>query len=134
MYVDAERHGRPEWASKADPRVTRVGRLLRRTRLDELPQLLNVLRGEMSFVGPRPERPEFVASLAATLPYYEERHRIRPGLTGWAQVNYRYCDSFESSKEKLCYDLYYIKNESLFLDMIIIQQTFRILISGDGAQ
>jgi sugar transferase (PEP-CTERM system associated) len=133
MYVDAERRGQARWATKDDPRITRVGRILRRTRLDELPQLFNVLRGDMSFIGPRPERPEFVDRLAAQIPYYNERHRIRPGLTGWAQINYRYSDSFESSKEKLCYDLYYLKNRSLFLDLVITQQTMRILISGEGA-
>jgi sugar transferase (PEP-CTERM system associated) len=133
MHVDAERHGQARWACKNDPRVTAVGWVLRRSRLDELPQLINVLRGDMSFIGPRPERPEFVATLAARIPYYHERHRLRPGLTGWAQINYRYSDSIASSKEKLCYDLYYLKKRSFFLDLLIVQQTIRILISGDGA-
>lgn len=133
MYIDAEQRGCAQWATKNDPRVTRVGRIIRRTRLDELPQLLNVLRGDMSFIGPRPERPQFVAELAAEIPYYNERHRIRPGLTGWAQINYRYSDSIDSSKEKLCYDLYYMKKRNLFLDMVIVQQTLRILVSGEGA-
>jgi sugar transferase (PEP-CTERM system associated) len=133
MRADAERYGRAQWAAAADPRVTRLGRWLRRTRLDELPQLLNVLRGEMSFIGPRPERPEFVAELAADIPYYNERHRIRPGLTGWAQVNYKYGNSTEDSREKLRYDLYYLKNRSIFLDFVILSQTLRIVVSGEGA-
>jgi sugar transferase (PEP-CTERM system associated) len=133
MRADAERAGRAQWAAAGDPRITGVGRWLRRTRLDELPQLFNVLRGEMSFIGPRPERPEFVEQLALDIPYYNERHRIRPGLTGWAQVNYKYGSSADDAREKLRYDLYYLKNRSLFLDFVILSQTLRIVVSGEGA-
>ena len=133
MRNDAERSGRAQWASAGDPRITRLGRWLRRTRLDELPQLVNVLRGDMSFIGPRPERPEFVTDLAADVPYYNERHRIRPGLTGWAQVNYKYGSSMEDAREKLRYDLFYLKNRNLFLDFVILSQTLRIVVSGEGA-
>jgi sugar transferase (PEP-CTERM system associated) len=133
MRHDAERAGRAQWASAGDPRITRLGRWLRRTRLDELPQLVNVLRGDMSFIGPRPERPEFVTELAADIPYYNERHRIRPGLTGWAQVNYKYGSSIDDAREKLRYDLYYLKNRNLFLDFVILSQTLRIVVSGEGA-
>ena len=134
MVADAERDGRPRWASRRDPRVTRVGRLLRRARLDELPQVLNVLRGEMSFVGPRPERPEFVAELAAAIPYYRFRHQARPGLTGWAQINYHYGASIEDSRTKLEYDLYYLKHRNLALDLLILLQTVRIVLAGEGAR
>ena len=110
-----------------------VGRLLRKFRIDELPQLMNVLNGDMSFVGPRPERPEFVTDLAQAIPYYGLRHNVRPGLTGWAQINYRYGASIEDSRLKLEYDLYYLKHRNFALDMLILLQTVRIVLSGDGA-
>jgi lipopolysaccharide/colanic/teichoic acid biosynthesis glycosyltransferase len=107
---------------------------MRRTRLDELPQLFNVLRGEMSLVGPRPERPEFVAELSSRLRYYRERHRVKPGLTGWAQLNYQYGSSIDDAKKKLEYDLYYVKNASLFLDLVILLETVEIVLWGKGAR
>ena len=131
MRKDAERHG-PQWAQPNDPRVTRVGRFLRKTRIDEIPQLINVLKGEMSFVGPRPERPEFVAELKKTIPFYDERHMVTPGLTGWAQINFPYGASQKDALEKLQYDLYYIKNRSLALDVSIMLKTVRIILSGAG--
>jgi sugar transferase (PEP-CTERM system associated) len=133
MRVDAEGDGVPRWASKSDPRVTRVGRFLRRTRIDELPQLFNVLRGEMSLVGPRPERPAFVQQLAETIPYYDVRHSVKPGVTGWAQVRYSYGASVEDATRKLQYDLYYVKNHSLFLDVLILVETVRVVLFGEGA-
>jgi len=126
MKIDAERNG-AQWATKNDPRVTPVGRLLRRTHLDELPQLLNIIKGDISFVGPRPERPEFVSQLEEKIPYYEIRHLIKPGLTGWAQINYRYGASIEDAHEKLQYDIYYIKNCSLLIDVLILLKTVRLL-------
>jgi lipopolysaccharide/colanic/teichoic acid biosynthesis glycosyltransferase len=114
--------------------VTRVGRWLRGTRLDELPQILNVLRGEMSFIGPRPERPHFVAQLARTIPYYDQRHTVRPGITGWAQVCYRYGASLEDAREKLQYDLYYVKNMSPFLDLLILIASIQVVLLGKGAR
>jgi sugar transferase (PEP-CTERM system associated) len=134
MVTDAEKDGVARWASKNDSRITRVGAIIRKGRLDELPQLLNVLKGDMSFVGPRPERPEFVAKLAAKLPYYEERHRVKPGLTGWAQIRYPYGDSEEDGLQKLQYDLYYVKNFSIFLDVLILLQTAEVVMLGKGAQ
>jgi sugar transferase (PEP-CTERM system associated) len=133
MRTDAER-GVPKWASEHDDRVTRVGRFIRRTRLDEMPQLWNVLRGEMSFVGPRPERPYFVAQLTAIIPYYAERHTLKPGVTGWAQVKYRYGSSIEDALEKLRYDLYYIKHQSILFDVTIFLDTIKVILSGKGAQ
>ena len=133
MRTDAEKNG-AQWASKNDPRTTRVGRILRQVRIDELPQLLNVLRGEMSFVGPRPERPEFVTDLSRKIPYYALRHRVDPGITGWAQVRYPYGSSERDAKEKLQYDLYYIKNYSVFLDLTILLQTVQVILSGQGAR
>lgn len=133
MVVDAERSG-AVWASKNDPRVTRVGAFMRKTRLDELPQLWNVLKGDMSFVGPRPERPEFVDSLVHKIPYYAMRHRVKPGITGWAQVNYPYGDSEADTREKLQYDLYYIKNYSLFLDLGILVQTAEVVLWRKGSR
>jgi sugar transferase (PEP-CTERM system associated) len=132
MHADAE-HGTPVWAKRNDRRVTRVGRFIRRARLDELPQLWNVLRGDMSFVGPRPERPYFVERLAAVVPYYTERHSVRPGVTGWAQVKYRYGCSAEDGMEKLRYDLYYIKHQSVVFDLTIALDTVKVVISGKGA-
>ncbi|MBK1660628.1 TIGR03013 family XrtA/PEP-CTERM system glycosyltransferase [Paracraurococcus ruber] len=134
MRIDAEKKG-ATWAQQGDPRVTATGRFLRRTRLDELPQLINVLRGDMSFVGPRPERPEFTRELAAQLPLYEERHRVRAGLTGWAQVNYPYGASLDDARSKLSYDLYYVKNFSVLLDLRIILQTLRVVLwPGSGVR
>jgi len=133
MKVDAEKSG-PVWASKSDDRTTRVGRIIRKVRIDEIPQFLNILKGEMSFVGPRPERPHFVAQLAAEIPYYEQRHLIAPGLTGWAQIKYPYGASIEDARQKLQYDLFYIKNYSLVLDAIIMFETIKIILFGRGAQ
>jgi sugar transferase (PEP-CTERM system associated) len=131
MTVNAEAAG-AVWAAKQDPRITRIGRFLRRTRLDELPQLVNVLRGDMSFVGPRPERPEFTAELARELPLYNERHLVRAGLTGWAQVNYPYGASLDDARSKLSYDLYYVKNFSVVFDVLIILQTLRVVLWPGG--
>ena len=134
MSVDAEAGGRPRWASQKDPRVTRVGGFIRSTRIDELPQLLNVLRGEMSFVGPRPERPHFVEQLAEIIPFYHERSYVKPGITGWAQVNFPYGASVEDAKQKLSYDLYYAKNRSLILDIVILFSTIRVILFREGAR
>ena len=134
MYSDAEAHTGPTWATEDDPRITQVGKFLRKARLDELPQLLNVLRGDMSLVGPRPERPEFVAALNEKIPYYHLRHSVRPGITGWAQILYKYGSSIEDAKEKLRYDLYYIKNSSAGLDLLIIMNTIKIVLLGRGAK
>jgi sugar transferase (PEP-CTERM system associated) len=134
MRQDAEANSGAVWAGKNDPRVTAVGGILRKTRLDELPQLWNVLVGKMGFVGPRPERPEFVAWLTEKIPYYNLRHIIRPGLTGWAQVRYQYGASLEETKEKLQYDLYYIKHMSLSLDLLIMFETIKTIIRRRGAQ
>ena len=134
MSEDAERDGSPVWAAKRDPRVTRVGWFIRKLRIDELPQLYNVLRGDMSFVGPRPERPYFVSRLAQSIPYYHERHSVKPGITGWAQVNYPYAASLEDARNKLSYDLYYLKNRGLFLDIIILIRTVRVVLWPDGAR
>jgi lipopolysaccharide/colanic/teichoic acid biosynthesis glycosyltransferase len=134
MRVDAETLTGPVWASKdGDPRVTSIGRWLRRTRLDEMPQLWNVLKGDMSLVGPRPERPEFVQDLTQTIPYYGQRHAVRPGITGWAQVRYTYGASIEDAIEKLQYDLFYIKNLSVSLDLFIIVSTIKTVILRHGA-
>ncbi len=133
MVPDAERDTGPQWATPDDPRVTRVGRLLRRTRLDEVPQLINVLRGEMSLIGPRPERPEFVADLSKTIPFYRVRHAVKPGITGWAQVRYRYGRSEEDALVKLQYDLYYIRHQSLALDLLILLRTVGKMLSLQGA-
>ncbi len=134
MYVDAEAHTGAVWATKDDPRVTRVGRILRKLRFDELPQLFNVLRGEMSIVGPRPERPEFVKALSEQIPYYRQRHCVRPGITGWAQINYKYGDTLEDTMTKLEYDLFYIKNLSFRLDTYIIFHTLKAMLLSRGAQ
>jgi len=134
MREDAEKDGKAVWASKDDARVTRVGSILRASRLDELPQVLNVLRGQMSIVGPRPERPEFVDELQQNIPYYSERHVMKPGVTGWAQLKYSYGASEEDAIEKLQYDLYYIKNQTIFLDILIILQTVEVVLWGKGAR
>lgn len=133
MRVDAEEAG-PVWASKKDTRTTRVGRVIRKVRVDEIPQFWNILKGEMSFVGPRPERPHFVSQLAEEIPFYEQRHLIAPGLTGWAQIKYPYGASIEDARQKLQYDLFYIKNHGLFLDAIIMFETIKIILFGRGAQ
>jgi len=133
MRVDAETDG-PVWATKGDVRTTRIGRVIRKIRVDEIPQFWNILRGEMSFVGPRPERPHFVAQLAEEIPFYEQRHLIAPGLTGWAQIKYPYGASIEDARQKLQYDLFYIKNQSLILDAIIMFETIKIILFGRGAQ
>ena len=133
MSVDAEKDGVPQWAAKKDFRVTRVGAVIRKLRMDELPQLFNILKGDMSFVGPRPERPKFVRQLEERYPYYRERHRLRPGLTGWAQIRYAYGDTLEDAFEKLQYDLYYVKNCSIFLDLLIIIHTVQVVLLGKGA-
>ena len=134
MRVDAETGTGPVWAQKDDPRVTTVGRIIRRIRFDELPQLFNVLRGEMSMVGPRPERPEFVKALNEQIPYYRQRHCVRPGITGWAQISYKYGDTLEDTITKLEYDLYYIKNMSTSLDTYIIFHTLKAMLLSRGAQ
>ena len=134
MRNDAEADGLARWATAGDDRITTFGRFLRRSRIDELPQLYNVLKGEMSMVGPRPERPEFTGQIAAEVPYYMKRHSVRPGITGWAQINYPYGASLEDAREKLEYDLYYVKNHSLFLDVIILLLTLRIAFGGIGAR
>jgi sugar transferase (PEP-CTERM system associated) len=133
MRVDAEKDGQPRWASQGDDRVTRVGRVIRRLRIDELPQLFNVLKGDMSLVGPRPERPYFVDQLARQVPFYGARHSVKPGVTGWAQVRYHYGASVDDAVEKLQYDLYYVKNHTLFLDLLVLLETVRVVLTGQGA-
>jgi sugar transferase (PEP-CTERM system associated) len=134
MRLDAEHDGRPRWAGHSDDRITRVGRLIRRMRIDELPQLVNVLRGEMSLVGPRPERPFFVETLTKDIPYYAVRHSAKPGVTGWAQVRFTYGATVEDAKQKLQYDLYYVKNHSLLLDLLIMVETVHVVLTGKGAR
>jgi lipopolysaccharide/colanic/teichoic acid biosynthesis glycosyltransferase len=134
MYANAEADTGPVWARKDDPRVTPVGRFLRRLRLDELPQLLNVVRGEMSIVGPRPERPEFVRALTEQIPYYRQRHCVKPGITGWAQINHKYGDTIEDTIRKLEFDLFYIKNLAPSLDAYIIFHTLKVMLLTRGAQ
>jgi sugar transferase (PEP-CTERM system associated) len=134
MCVDAESSGMPQWAKNNDERATHVGRVIRLLRIDELPQIFNVLRGDMSFVGPRPERPYFVQELTKHIPFYANRHSVKPGITGWAQINYPYSASVEDAREKLQYDLYYAKNHSLFLDLIILVQTAQVILFGKGAR
>jgi sugar transferase (PEP-CTERM system associated) len=132
MRVDAEKDGRARWAATNDDRVTRVGRFIRKVRIDELPQLFNVLGGRMSFVGPRPERPEFVQQLSETIPYYDVRHSVKPGITGWAQLCYPYGASEQDAIEKLQYDLYYVKNHGLIFDLLILLQTVEVILFGKG--
>lgn len=134
MRQDAEVGGKAVWAEKDDPRITRVGRFIRKVRIDELPQCWSVLKGEMSFVGPRPERPQFVEDLEQQIPYYAERHMVKPGITGWAQINYPYGASIDDSRHKLEYDLYYAKNYSPFLDILILLQTIRVVLFPEGAR
>jgi sugar transferase (PEP-CTERM system associated) len=134
MRHDAETGDAPQWAKQDDDRVTRVGRVIRHLRVDELPQIFNVLRGDMSFVGPRPERPYFVKELVKQIPYYLSRHTVKPGITGWAQIRYNYGASVEDARKKLQYDLYYAKNHSLFLDLVILLQTAQVVLFGKGAR
>jgi len=134
MRPDAEKDGRARWAATNDDRVTRVGRFIRKVRIDELPQLFNVLAGQMSFVGPRPERPEFVSQLGESIPYYDVRHAVKPGITGWAQLCYPYGASEQDALEKLQYDLYYVKNHSLVFDILILLQTVEVILLGKGAR
>lgn len=134
MTTNAESGGVAQWATKNDARVTRVGAFIRKTRIDELPQILNVLMGDMSFVGPRPERPHFVSQLSESIPYYRERHAVKPGITGWAQVCYPYGASMEDSIQKQEFDLFYIKNHTIFLDMLILCQTAEVVLFGKGAR
>ena len=134
MRTDAEKDGKPRWASTTDDRVTRVGRVLRKARIDELPQLFSVLKGDMSLVGPRPERPYFVDKLTQEIPYYAVRQSVKPGVTGWAQVRYHYGASVKDSAEKLQYDLYYVKNHSLFLDLVVLFETVGVVLMFKGAQ
>jgi sugar transferase (PEP-CTERM system associated) len=134
MRDDAEKDGTPRWASANDDRVTRVGALIRRVRIDELPQFLNVLKGEMSLVGPRPERPYFVEHLTQKIPFFAVRHSVKPGITGWAQVRYAYGATVEDSQEKLQYDLYYVKNHTLFLDLVVLFETIGVVLTGKGAR
>lgn len=134
MRAGAEKDGVPQWAAVNDSRITRVGALIRRIRLDEFPQLFNVLRGEMSLVGPRPERPYFVEQLTREIPFYAVRHSVKPGVTGWAQVRYQYGATVQDALEKLQYDLYYVKNHSLFLDIVVLFETISVVLSGKGAR
>jgi sugar transferase (PEP-CTERM system associated) len=134
MTVDAEADGSAVWASRNDPRITAIGRIIRKFRIDELPQIINVIKGEMSFVGPRPERPEFVDKLTTQFGYYSERHRVKPGITGWAQLQYVYSDSIDGGLIKLQYDLYYVRHYSLLLDLFIVIQTVRVILWPAGAR
>jgi exopolysaccharide biosynthesis polyprenyl glycosylphosphotransferase len=134
MVANAEANGQPVWATQQDVRITAVGRIIRRLRIDELPQLFNVLRGDMSMVGPRPERPYFVDQLSKMIPRFDERHAVKPGITGWAQVNYPYGASVEDARNKLAYDLYYAKNRCLGLDLVILLATIRVVILQQGAR
>ncbi|WP_336986612.1 TIGR03013 family XrtA/PEP-CTERM system glycosyltransferase [Altererythrobacter aquiaggeris] len=134
MRNDAEKNGEAQWATDNDPRVTRVGKFIRKVRIDELPQTWSVLKGQMSFVGPRPERPQFVTDLEDKVPYYAERHMVKPGITGWAQINFPYGASLDDSRQKLEYDLYYAKNYTPFLDLLILLQTLRVVLWSEGAR
>ena len=134
MRIDAEKDGKAQWATENDERVTAVGRFIRKTRIDELPQILNVLKGDMSFVGPRPERPQFVDQLSEKIPYYRERHWVKPGITGWAQLCYAYGASESDAAEKLQFDLFYVKNHGLLFDLMILVQTAEVILLGKGAR
>ncbi|MFA5631057.1 MAG: TIGR03013 family XrtA/PEP-CTERM system glycosyltransferase [Porticoccaceae bacterium] len=133
MSIDAEGDGKARWATRNDTRITRVGQIIRKLRIDELPQIINVLRGDMAFVGPRPERPEFVCELAKEIPFFDKRHCVKPGITGWAQLNYPYGASITDAKHKLEFDLYYVKNQSLYLDFMVLLQTVEVVVFGKGA-
>ena len=134
MRTDAEKDGVPRWAGQADDRITPVGRFIRKTRIDEIPQVINVLKGDMSFVGPRPERPYFVGPLSERIAFYYQRHQVKPGITGWAQINHDYGASEDDARVKLAYDLYYVKNNSLFLDFVVMLQTVRVVLWSEGAR
>jgi lipopolysaccharide/colanic/teichoic acid biosynthesis glycosyltransferase len=134
MRENSERDGTPSWASVRDIRITGIGRVIRKVRIDELPQLWNVLRGEMTLVGPRPERPYFVHQFSHEIPFYDYRHAVRPGITGWAQVSFRYGASLDDTRRKLSYDLYYVRNRSLLLDIIILLRTVVVVLRGEGAR
>ena len=134
MRNDAEKDGKPRWAVAKDDRVTRIGRIIRKTRIDELPQLFSVLSGDMSLVGPRPERPYFVDQLTKQIPFYAVRHSVKPGVTGWAQVRYHYGASVDDAAQKLQYDLYYVKNHTLLLDLVILFETVEVVLTARGAQ
>jgi len=134
MKTDAEADGKPMWAASNDERTTRVGKIIRKLRIDEVPQFWNILRGEMNFVGPRPERPHFVRQLVTEIPFYDHRHLVAPGLTGWAQIKYPYGASVSDAIQKLQYDLYYIKNQSLALDMMIVFDTVKAVLFGKGGR
>ncbi len=134
MIADAEKDGVAKWAEKNDSRVTKVGSVIRKYRVDELLQIFNVLRGDMSFVGPRPERPSFVEKLSRDIPYYKERHTVKPGITGWAQLCYEYGASSEDALEKLQYDLYYVKNHNMLFDLLILLQTAEVVLWKSGAR
>ncbi|MEZ5524776.1 MAG: TIGR03013 family PEP-CTERM/XrtA system glycosyltransferase [Pseudomonadales bacterium] len=134
MRIDAERDGKAVWAKKNDSRITRVGSFIRRCRVDELPQIINVLKGDMAFVGPRPERPEFVDQLSRRIPHYAARHQVKPGIAGWAQLNYPYGANDEDARQKLQFDLYYVKNHSMFLDLLILVQTVEVVLFGKGVR
>ncbi|HMZ90644.1 MAG TPA: sugar transferase, partial [Chitinophagales bacterium] len=132
MIVDAEKHTGPKFADRNDPRITRIGNILRKTRLDELPQCWNILRGDINLIGPRPERDFFVQELSKQIPFFSLRSAVKPGLTGWAQVNYHYANNFDDTLVKLQYDMYYIKHRSLYLDMVIILKTIGVMIKFKG--
>jgi lipopolysaccharide/colanic/teichoic acid biosynthesis glycosyltransferase len=134
MAVDAENLSGPVWTQDDDPRITRVGKYIRKLRIDELPQIFDVLKGDMSFVGPRPEREFFVQKLESIIPFYRERFTVKPGISGWAQVSYGYGASVEDAIEKLNYDLFYIKNMSIFMDLMIVAKTVKIVLFGKGAR
>jgi lipopolysaccharide/colanic/teichoic acid biosynthesis glycosyltransferase len=134
MHSNAEKDGKPVGAIAGDDRVTRIGRIIRKIRVDEIPQFWNIIKGEMSFVGPRPERPHFVAQLAEEIPFYEHRHLVAPGLTGWAQIKYPYGASVHDARQKLQYDLYYIKNQSLALDLVIVFETVKTVLFSKGGR
>jgi len=134
MRSDAEADGVARWAQQNDSRITAVGALIRKCRIDELPQLISVLRGEMSMVGPRPERPSFVEMLRQEIPYYDLRHSVKPGLTGWAQIRYKYGSSIDDARRKHQFDLYYVKNNTLFLDLLVLIETVTVVLFGEGAK
>jgi exopolysaccharide biosynthesis polyprenyl glycosylphosphotransferase len=134
MRTDAELNSGPVWAQEDDPRITRVGRIIRNLRIDEIPQMWNVLKGDMSFVGPRPERPHFVNELRKSVPYYDQRHTVKPGITGWAQVLYPYGASENDALQKLKYDLYYVKHMSVVMDLLIVVKTIKIVLFGRGSR